>query len=107
INLLAKSYGRLTIAGQQLPPPVCFALSILSFVAMFWGTVMLISMNVDGVLEVGPSYQANFEAKMLALLAYFGIQEAPTYEQLVDQVNLQQFITTTASSLTSIVANSG
>jgi AI-2 transport protein TqsA len=107
INLLAKSYGRLIIAGRQIPLSVCFSLSLLSFVAMFWGTAKLISMNIDGVLEVGPAYQANLEAKMMALLGYFGIEEAPTFEQLVDQINLQQFISASASSLTSIVANSG
>jgi len=107
INLLANSYGRLAIAGRQMPTSLCFSLSLLSFVVMFWATVKLISMNIDGVLEVGPAYQANFEAKIMALLGYFGIQEAPTFEQLVDQINLQQFISASASSLTSIVANSG
>jgi len=90
-----------------MPTSLCFSLSLLSFVVMFWATVKLISMNIDGVLEVGPAYQANFEAKIMALLGYFGIQEAPTFEQLVDQINLQQFISASASSLTSIVANSG
>ena len=107
INLVAKSYGRLKIGGNALPGWFCFTLSLLSFVAMFWATVKLISMNVDGVLEVAPSYQVNLEAKMNGLLGYFGIQEAPTLEQLIELINLGQFISSTAGSLTSIVANSG
>lgn len=107
INLLAKSYGRISLGDRHMPNWMCFTLSLLSFVAMFWATVKLISMNVDGVLEVAPAYQANFEAKMNSLLGYFGIREAPTFEQLVELINLGQFISATAGSLTSIVANSG
>ena len=92
INLLAKSYQRLEISGHNMPGWFCFALSLLSFVAMFWGTVKVISMNVDGVLEVAPTYQANLESKMNSLLAYFGIEQAPTIEQLIEQINLRQFI---------------
>ena len=107
INLLATSYGRLPIGSARLPGWACFTLSLLSFVAMFWGTVKLISMNVDGVLEVAPSYQVNLEAKMNGLLGYFGIREAPTIEQLIELINLGEFISAAAGSLTSIVANSG
>jgi AI-2 transport protein TqsA len=107
INLVAKSYSRLRIGEMSLPGWFCFALSLLTFVAMFWATVKLISMNVDGVLEVAPTYQVNLETKINNLLNYFGIQEAPTFEQLTELINLGQFISATASSLTSIVANSG
>ncbi len=107
INLVAKSYSRLRIGEMSLPGWFCFTLSLLSFVAMFWATVKLISMNVDGVLEVAPTYQVNLEAKINGLINYFGIQEAPTFEQLTDLINLGEFISATASSLTSIVANSG
>jgi AI-2 transport protein TqsA len=107
INLVAKSYSRLRIGEVSLPGWFCFTLSLLSFVAMFWVTVKLISMNVDGVLEVAPTYQVNLEAKINGLINYFGIQEAPTFEQLTDLINLGEFISATASSLTSIVANSG
>jgi len=74
---------------------------------MFWAAVKLISMNVDGVLEVAPIYQVNLEVKMNGLLSYFGIQEAPTLGQLIELINLGQFISAAAGSLTSIVANSG
>ena len=107
INLVAKSYSRLRIGEMSLPGWFCFALSLLTFVAMFWATVKLISINVDGVLEVAPTYQVNLETKINNLLNYFGIQEAPTFEQLTELINLGQFISATASSLTSIVANSG
>jgi AI-2 transport protein TqsA len=107
INLVAKSYSRLKISGKSLPGWFCFSLSLLSFVGMFWATVKLISMNVDGVLEVAPTYQVNLEKKVNNLINYFGIQEAPTLEQLTELINLGQFISATASSLTSIVANSG
>ncbi|MFL2840911.1 MAG: AI-2E family transporter [Pseudohongiellaceae bacterium] len=107
INLVAKSYGRLKIVDKSFPGWACFTLSLLSFVVMFWAMIKLISMNVDGVLEVAPTYQVNLEAKMNGLLRYFGIQEAPTFGQFFELINLGQFISATAGSLTSIVANSG
>lgn len=107
INLVARSYARLKIGEVALPNWTCFALSLLSFVAIFWAMIKLISMNVDGVLEVAPTYQVNLEAKMNGLLSYFGVQEAPTFEQFFELINLGQFISVLAGSLTSIVANSG
>ncbi len=107
INLVAKSYGRIKLGDNNMPDWLCFTLSLLSFVAMFWGMVRLISMNVDGVLEAAPVYQVNLIAKITSLLGYFGIQEAPTLEQLIELINLGEFISATAGSLTSIVANSG
>ncbi|MBN4075476.1 MAG: permease [SAR86 cluster bacterium] len=107
INLVANSYGRLKVGDKVLPSGLCFTLSLLSFIAMFWAAVKLISMNVDGVLEVAPIYQVNLEVKMNGLLSYFGIQEAPTLGQLIELINLGQFISAAAGSLTSIVANSG
>ncbi len=107
INLLAKSYSHIHLANLSLPGRACFTLSLLTFVVMFWGAVKLISMNVDGVLQVAPSYQANLVDKMNGLLAYFGIAEAPTLEQLIELINLGQFISAAASSLTSVVADSG
>jgi len=107
INLVANSYGRIKIGENGLPGWICFTLSLLSFVALFWAMLKLISMNVDGVLEVAPIYQINLEAKMNGLLNYFGIQEAPTLEQLIELINLGEFISAAAGSLTSIVANSG
>ncbi|MDG2091268.1 MAG: AI-2E family transporter [Gammaproteobacteria bacterium] len=107
INLVANSYGRLKIGESELPNWACFTLSLFSFIAIFWAMIKLISMNVDGVLEVAPTYQVNLEAKMNDLLGYFGIQEAPTLEQSFELINLGQFISALTGSLTSIVANSG
>ena len=107
INLVGKSYGHLKIGGNRLPNWVCFTLSLLSFVAIFWSMIKLITMNVDGVLEVAPIYQVNLEAKMNGLLSYVGVQEAPTIGQFFELIDLGQFISAIAGSLTSLFANSG
>lgn len=107
INLLASSFERIKLAGSSLPRGTCFGLSILTFVGIIWGIVRLISMNIDAVLEVAPSYQANLEVRMSDLLAYFNKTETPTFQQIADIINLRAFITALASSLTSIAASSG
>ena len=107
INLLASSFARINLAGRPLPYPACFTFSIFTFIGIIWLGVNLISMNIGAVVEVAPSYQDNLELRMHDFLAYFNIEETPTFSQVAEIINLREFITTMASSLTSIAANSG
>lgn len=107
INLLAQSFGRITIGDSSLPVWSCYTLSMLTFAGVIWAIVKLISMNIDGVVEVAPLYQANLELRMNALLDVFDVEEAPTFSQLIESINLREIITTLASSITSVAAKSG
>lgn len=64
-------------------------------------------MNINGVVERAPSYQANFLNRMNDLLAYAGIEEAPTFTQFIETINLPGLITALAASITNIAAKSG
>lgn len=107
INLLANVFSRIKISQYSLPNWSCFALSILCFLGIIWGFVELVSMNIDEVVEVAPSYQANLEARLDSLLAFFDIEEAPTLSQLTSMINLGNIITAVAASLTSVAASGG
>jgi AI-2 transport protein TqsA len=107
INLLASSFTRINIGGVALPAWSRFSLSILTFVGLIWAIVQLISMNIDGVVEVAPSYQANLESRMDDLLAYFNIEETPSLSQLTEVIDLGEMMTALASSVTNIAAKSG
>lgn len=107
INLLASAFGKIKFAGMTLPNSARYGFSILTFIGLVWALVKLISMNIDGVLEVAPIYQANLEGRVDSLLDYFDMEEAPSLEQLTEIVNLRVIITALATSLTSIAANGG
>ena len=107
INMMANSFKRMQLAGKPLPNWTRYTLAILVFVGIIWAVVKLISMNIDGVIQVAPTYQANLEARMNSFLMYFGIEEAPTLSQFVDTINFREIITSLASALTNVAASGG
>lgn len=104
INLLASAIHRVPV-GRYLPVWSCYGLSIIAFILGIWAVVKLVSMNIDSVVSVAPSYQANFEARLEAILGYFRIEEAPTFSQLTELVNLRVILSNLASAVTSVAAN--
>lgn len=107
INLLSEAFGRIRLGTTPLPKSVCYVLSFLTFFAIIWGIVELIAINIGGVVRVAPVYQANLEARWDSILSVLRIEEEPTLAQLTEVVNLGQFITGLAASLTNIAANMG
>lgn len=107
INLLADSFGQINFGGVKLPTWSCYGFAFLTFVGVIWALVKLISMNIDGVVDVAPAYQANLEARLDDLLIYFKFDEAPSMSQLTEIINFREIITALATSLTSVAANSG
>ncbi|MEX2366942.1 MAG: AI-2E family transporter, partial [Pseudohongiellaceae bacterium] len=107
INLLTRAFQRFSLGNFTLPQWACFSLSLLSFAGIIWAIVELITMNIDSVVQVAPLYQANFEIRVASMLAFFGIQEAPTLSQFTEIINIREIITALAGSLTSVAASSG
>lgn len=107
INLLADAYSRLNLNGISLPRWSCFMLSVVSFLVGIWAVVELISMNIDSVLQLAPTYQANLERRMLGIASMMGMSETPNMAQLLDMINIRVILTNLAASLTMIAANGG
>ncbi|MDC0598700.1 AI-2E family transporter [Gammaproteobacteria bacterium] len=107
INLLVELFSKIKIGKSPLPGWTLYSLSILTFMGIIWAIIELIAMNIDGVVEVAPTYQANLEARLDSLLIFFNIEEAPTLSQFTEIINLREIITNLASSLTSLAANGG
>ncbi len=107
INLLSEGFGRIQPGGKPLPGLVRYILSFLTFFAIIWGIVELIASNIAGVVRVAPVYQANLGERWQSVLALLRIEQEPTLAQLTDVVDLGQFITGLAASLTNIAANMG
>lgn len=107
INLLADAYGRFSLNGMKLPRWACFMLSVISFLAGIWAVVELISMNIDSVLQLAPTYQTNLEKRMLEVASLLGLSQTPTMAQMLDMINLRVILTNLAASLTMVAANGG
>lgn len=107
INIIAKAFSKLSAFGHKMPNSICYFLSIASFVIVVWALVELISVNINGVVEVAPVYKANLYARIDAFLSYFNIEGMPNLSQFSDIINLSFIITSIASSITSVAASSG
>ncbi len=107
INLIAGLFGKIGAGGKPLPPMLCYILSFLTFLAIIRGVVELVASNISGVVRVAPVYQANLEMRWESLLEFLRIKEEPTLAQLTEVIDLGQFITGLAASLTNIAANMG
>jgi len=107
INLMSGGFGRIKLGGSPLPTMACYILSFLTFFAIIWGIVELIASNIAGVVRVAPIYQANLEVRWESFLAFLRIEQEPTLAQLTEVLDLGQFITGLAASLTNIAANMG
>ena len=107
INLLADAYGRIQLNGQPLPKLWRYGLSFGTFIIIIWGMVELIALNINGVVRVAPVYQANLEERWDNILTILRIEQQPTLNQLTGMVDISQFITRIAGSLTNIAANMG
>lgn len=107
INLLASGFARFKPAGRPVPVLLRYSLSFLTFMALIWGMVELIALNVDAVMEAAPEYQRNFEERMRSLYAWLGIEQAFSIAQLTEAINLRELLTNLGTSLTGLVANGG
>lgn len=107
INLMSDAFRRISLGGNPLPKAVCYSLSFLTFFAIIWGIVELIAINISGVVRVAPVYQANLEARWDSILTFLRVEEEPTLTQFTEVIDLGEFITGLAASLTNIAANMG
>ncbi len=107
ITVLSEVFGKIKIGDHPLNKLTRYIFSFLTFFAIIWGFVKLIAINIEGVVRVAPIYQANLEKRWNNILALLHIEEEPTLAQLTEIVDLGQFITGLAASLTNIAANLG
>lgn len=107
ITVLSEVFGKIKVGDHPLNKLTRYIFSFLTFFAIIWGFVKLIAINIEGVVRVAPIYQANLEKRWNNILALLHIEEEPTLAQLTEIVDLGQFITGLAASLTNIAANLG
>lgn len=106
-NLLASAFRRYSLFGRALPEWASYFCAVLCFMAGLWAVVELISLNLESVMQVAPTYQANLEARLETLLAAFGIPFSPDLAQIADYIDLRAMLTALAGAITNLAAKGG
>jgi len=107
IFTLAQTYSRLGTWGFKLPSWLAMAFAVLTFVALLVAFVDLTRNNVEQVVAAAPAYQANLEKLLNQAVAFLGIQEVPTVDQLRKQIDLGTIAGQLASGIASFAGNVG
>ena len=109
INVLARAFSHIAIGGFRFPMPVCLTASFLTFIFLVLALINFLSSTVDDVLEVAPIYQENLTTRLENLsfvdMSEFEGQSLP--QLLTTWLDIPSFLTSIASSLTSILASGG
>lgn len=105
---LARLQKRIPGVGERLPTALCFTTSILGIGLVLAAGVSLIVTNVGKVVELAPEYQESLLLQIQRLAVFLGIEAAPTWttmrEDVLEQINLQGLIGSTVVSVTGMVA---
>ena len=109
INVLARAFSHIAIGGFRFPMPVCLTASFLTFIFLILALINFLSSTVGDVLDVAPIYQENLTTRLENLsfvdMSEFEGQSLP--QLLTTWLDIPSFLTSIASSLTSILASGG
>ena len=107
INLLARQFSRLSLAGKPLPVAAQYlaAVIVAATIAGLFGT--LITANINQVIETAPAYQQNINQLILENFERFGLEEPPAIRSLLEGINFATILRNLASALGGLMGNLG
>ena len=99
LNALAGLYGRIRIAQRQAPAWLRMTAAVLTAGVAFALFVEMVSGHFAEVSAAAPAYQANLEKIVRVTAASLGLPQAPTFAQLVEQIDLGQLVSRFAATV--------
>jgi AI-2 transport protein TqsA len=109
ISGLARAATAIPVIGPRLPAPARYALSILGIAVALVAAVRLVVNNVGRVVQLAPTYQDTLLERIQRGAEFFGVEAAPTWttlrEQVLERVQLEDVIGTTVVSVTGLGAS--
>lgn len=109
ITGLARAATAIPVIGPRLPAPARYALSILGIAVALAAAVRLVVNNVGRVVQLAPTYQDTLLERIQRGAEFFGVEAAPTWttlrEQVLERVQLEDVIGTTVVSVTGLGAS--
>lgn len=107
INALTKGFGRLSLKGRHLPNAVCFVLSIVTILGILSGGITLLTGNIADVIDAAPLYEQNFERVISRVFALVGMEEPPSFRQLMARIDISSGLSHLAVAVTGVAGNIG
>ncbi len=105
LNSCVMALTRLPVVGW-LPVWSLRLIVLMVFTACIIGMMLVVSVTVDQLLTVAPTYQQNLESLLARLTTFFGVRTDPTWEEIraatIGQVDLRGLLAYLLASLTSI-----
>ncbi len=107
IATLARTYARVGTRGYTVPGWLAMTLAVLSFVAVLIAFVDLTRDNIEQVAAAAPVYQTNLEHLLNKAVAFLGLGEVPTIDDVRKQINLGSLAGQLASGIANFAGNAG
>ena len=107
INILAHAMCEIRVGGLSLPRPLAmvFALSVILVSLSF--LVQLINVNITSVIKVAPEYQQNLEALIYKGYGFFGAEEAPNLQEILNQIDFPSYLQNFGGTVRSLLSSTG
>jgi predicted PurR-regulated permease PerM len=93
--------------GLRLPRPVALVAAILVMGGLVWVLGRTIRFNIAAVAAAAPTYEVHLQRLIDRAGALIGIEQAPTVDQLFDQISLAATLSGVATALASVVSVAG
>jgi len=105
---LSRSLRRLPTVGRWLPAWLCYIASIAAILATITAGVVLVVNNIGRVVQLVPEYEETLLEMIQRGAEFLGIETAPTWttlrDQVLEQMSAQAIIGSTVVSVTAIAA---
>ncbi|WP_339862602.1 AI-2E family transporter [Paremcibacter congregatus] len=105
INILSDTYHKIRIGTWQLPKAVSYGASLLTIGGALNFLIGMINHNILEVKKAAPLYQENFTRLTAKLYQMIGIEQEPSFNEIISQINLTTFATDVAGTLASLVGS--
>ncbi|MAO91774.1 MULTISPECIES: AI-2E family transporter [unclassified Hwanghaeella] len=105
LDSLAIRLTKTSFFGRHLPTWAGMTISILVFIAGFIFLANLIRSNIADVTAALPGYEENIRSMLDNSLAFFGVRELPSVQELIKQIDVGKTLGSTVSAVAAITGN--
>lgn len=107
ITVLTHAIGRFHLGGYRIPKPLAMLLAVSVIILSIGFVINLITVNIQSVIRAAPTYQANMEALIVKAYQFYGVEEAPSIREIMDQINFRAYLQNLGSAFQELVSRTG
>jgi AI-2 transport protein TqsA len=107
INALAALSARVRLGARPLPGALRFGGAIAVMAVLTWLFVKLVVRNINQVMAAAPVYEQNFDAFMVKVAGWIGLEEAPRATVYLERVDVAGVLRGVTGTLTTVIGSLG